>query len=356
MSEISNPHDRFFKEVFSRPDVAEDFVMNYLPPSITEAFAAGTFRLRKDSFVDETLREHFSDLLYEVDFKAEQSGFVCLLFEHKSYPQTDVAFQLFRYIARVLVESAKNGTRFLSPVIPIVLYHGTDKWNVPLNFASLYTGPEFLKEHLLDFSYHLCDLSTYSDTEIRGESIVAATLLLLKHIHSRDLPDRLPDYFVLLRAATEQSALAFLRTVLQYIGTATQGVTKDHFRRAVKAALPEAGEIPMNRLIEDFVDEFMAAREPELIRQGMEQGILQGMEQGMMEGRHREASSLTIRQLTRKFRALDDPTRERVRELSLDDLEALGEALLDFTSCADLEQWLDAVGERSVPSKTSTST
>ncbi|MEW6352015.1 MAG: Rpn family recombination-promoting nuclease/putative transposase [Thermodesulfobacteriota bacterium] len=335
VSEVTNPHDRFFKEVFSHPEVAEDFVMNYLPPSISEAFASGTFRLRKDSFVDDTLREHFSDLLYEVDFTEGHSGFVFLLFEHKSYPQGDIAFQLFRYMARIWEQSRKDGTRHLSPVIPVVLYHGTAKWNVPPDFASLYRGPEFLKKHLLDFSYQLCDLSAYSDTEIKGGAIVAVTLLLLKHVSCEDLPDRLPGFFILLRAATEQSTLAFLRTVLHYIGTVTLRVTHDQFRSAVKAALPEEGASHVNRLIEEFVDEFR----PDWIRHGMEKGI----EKGIVEGRRQEASSLAVRLLTRKLGTLDDSSLDRVRQLPLEELEALGEDLLDFSDYSDLEKWLDAV-------------
>jgi len=31
MTEISNPHDRFFKDVLSRREAARDFVLYYLP-------------------------------------------------------------------------------------------------------------------------------------------------------------------------------------------------------------------------------------------------------------------------------------------------------------------------------------
>ncbi len=34
MIEISNPHDKFFKEVFSRREVAVDFLRNYLPNDV----------------------------------------------------------------------------------------------------------------------------------------------------------------------------------------------------------------------------------------------------------------------------------------------------------------------------------
>ncbi|MFH0822914.1 MAG: Rpn family recombination-promoting nuclease/putative transposase, partial [Pseudomonadota bacterium] len=48
---ITNPHDRFFKEVFSRPHVAEDFVFNYLPGDVVEQLKPGSFVLHDGSFV-----------------------------------------------------------------------------------------------------------------------------------------------------------------------------------------------------------------------------------------------------------------------------------------------------------------
>ena len=34
MAELSNPHDRFFKEVMSCPEVAQDFLVNYLSQDV----------------------------------------------------------------------------------------------------------------------------------------------------------------------------------------------------------------------------------------------------------------------------------------------------------------------------------
>jgi predicted transposase/invertase (TIGR01784 family) len=48
---------------------------------------------------------------------------------------------------------------------------------------------------------------------------------------------------------------------------------------------------------------------------------------------------LILRLLTKKVGELDQPLRDRVLELSLDQLELLGEALLDFSTVSDLENW-----------------
>ena len=66
-------------------------------------------------------------------------------------------------------------------------------------------------------------------------------------------------------------------------------------------------------------------------------------EEGMEEGREAEAQSLILRQLTRRVGELPQPVRQRVETLSLEQLENLGEALLDFNSMADLQAWLEEV-------------
>jgi Domain of unknown function (DUF4351) len=57
--------------------------------------------------------------------------------------------------------------------------------------------------------------------------------------------------------------------------------------------------------------------------------------------RRQEAQSLIIRQLNRQVGEIPDLTLEQIKGLSIEQLEALGEALLDFTAIADLFQWLE---------------
>jgi predicted transposase YdaD len=61
------------------------------------------------------------------------------------------------------------------------------------------------------------------------------------------------------------------------------------------------------------------------------------------EIKEEEARSLILRQLTRRVGELTQELRDRIDILSLEQLENLGEALLDFTSLADLSSWLEAV-------------
>lgn len=61
------------------------------------------------------------------------------------------------------------------------------------------------------------------------------------------------------------------------------------------------------------------------------------------EGRQDENARLVLRQLRRRFGEAAALREPRLRQLSLEQGEALAEALLDFQSMADLDAWLAAV-------------
>jgi predicted transposase/invertase (TIGR01784 family) len=64
-------------------------------------------------------------------------------------------------------------------------------------------------------------------------------------------------------------------------------------------------------------------------------------EEGREEGREEATVNLVIRLLTKRFGELSEETRSSISSLSLPVLEDLSEALLDFTSVADLQAWLE---------------
>ncbi|MCW9682840.1 DUF2887 domain-containing protein [Dolichospermum planctonicum UHCC 0167] len=63
-------------------------------------------------------------------------------------------------------------------------------------------------------------------------------------------------------------------------------------------------------------------------------------QEGRQEGRQNGEMILLIRQLSKRFGKLKDIYIENINSLNIEQLENLGEALLDFTDINDLETWL----------------
>ena len=66
----------------------------------------------------------------------------------------------------------------------------------------------------------------------------------------------------------------------------------------------------------------------------------EGEEAGLQKGRQEGEISLILRLLQRRCGEVTPAVREQITRLDLVQLEALGEALLEFGGMADLEQWL----------------
>jgi flagellar biosynthesis/type III secretory pathway protein FliH len=73
------------------------------------------------------------------------------------------------------------------------------------------------------------------------------------------------------------------------------------------------------------------------IGQGIKQGIKQGIEQGIKQGKLR----LILRQLERSVGFMSLDIQSRIGKLSSEQLESLGEAVLDFATLSDLATWLE---------------
>jgi predicted transposase/invertase (TIGR01784 family) len=274
MEKILNPHDRLFKDVLSRKDAARDFLSNYLPPDLLDHIDLDTLEILKDSFVQDDLKEYFSDLLYKVSISG-RSSYVYLLFEHKSHPEKRVSLQLLSYLQRIWELQIRQQGMPLSVVIPIVFYHGREKWTSENDLLHLFALPDgSFSGYVPDFRYILFDLSLYPDEAIKGAVFNRVTLLLLKHVFDADFTERLPVIFSLLGELLEkETGMEYLETVIRYVFRTTENITAEKLKKIVETSLSEGkGEAVMTTLAEKYIEE------------GFQKGIQQGIQQGILEG------------------------------------------------------------------------
>jgi hypothetical protein len=107
------------------------------------------------------------------------------------------------------------------------------------------------------------------------------------------------------------------------------------------------------QLISGFVDTYLRLSEPEervfelemsKLEEREQEGIMQivtsWMEQGIEQGERSLILRLLKRQIGRQIGLLTPEIESQICMLPLPQLEALGDALLNFSSSADLQNWL----------------
>lgn len=95
---------------------------------------------------------------------------------------------------------------------------------------------------------------------------------------------------------------------------------------------------PKNLITQLFREEIM--QESVIYQDILQKGVQQGLQQGEERGKKQEALELILRQLTRRFAAIEPEVQQQIRSLSITQLEDLAEALLDFSSQSDLVDYL----------------
>ena len=287
--DIGNPHDRLFREIWSDRDVAMDFLRNYLPEKILKLSDLSSLEICKDSFVEEDLKEYFSDLLYRMKLE-KQEGYIYLLFEHKSYPEKLIHLQLSEYMLKIWrLHLKQHKTKYIPVIVPAVLYHGKRKWNAKIKFSGMFSGPvKELSEYIPDFEYVLYDLSRYSDDEIKGTVLSRAVMLLMKHISDPDLIMKLPGIFLLMRDLLRQdTGLRYIETILRYLYSAAE-TQPEEIINVLEQTLSEEGRkmgmTAADRLRKEGYDQGVHQGIQQGIQQGVQQGIQQGICEGLVEG------------------------------------------------------------------------
>jgi hypothetical protein len=109
-----------------------------------------------------------------------------------------------------------------------------------------------------------------------------------------------------------------------------------------------------NRFLSGFIDTYLRLtaeeillfkREAATLLQDQEKETFMELttswkEEGIIEGRIEQSRRMVQRQLNRCLGSVPENLRSKVDSLSLEQLENLGDALLDFRSLQDLEAWL----------------
>jgi Putative transposase, YhgA-like len=229
MNQLNNPHDKFFKETFSRLEVAQSFIKEVFPPDLLERLNLSALKRVNDSFTDAELEEYLADIVYQTEY-AGQKTLVTLLFEHKSYVQKYPHLQLLQYILHVWEEERKQKKK-LSVVIPIIIHHGEGSWKYK-SMKSYFKGLHpSLDRFIPDFDYLLFTLDKIDDSQIANfqNLLLSMTTMLLKHSH-----DKNDDFMKLssfwaerLNRLDADKQLEFISTVFLYIENALNLTQED---------------------------------------------------------------------------------------------------------------------------------
>lgn len=273
-------HDRFFKEILSDIHLAKEWLDFFLPREIRELIELETLSYNKASFITDSLREIFSDMVFSCQFKKDgihSPLTISLILEHKSRLGMIPHVQLLNYLAGAYhIQSKKKGK--LQPVIPIVFYHGKRKYSKKKMLSYFSEAPSGTIKYLPLFEYFLIDMASYSDEKLwsLGNSFLSATMLTMKHYKD---PVWLSNHIKSIYNSvfsTRDWNLHIRFTVYFY---KMLDVSPKEYKLIIQK-LPEIMSVQKKSLYDYIIEE------------GIEKGMVKGMEKGMEIGKQESKKQL----------------------------------------------------------------
>lgn len=293
-------HDRLFKELLSNffPEFIELFF-----PDVSAYWERDSIEfLPQEVFTDVTEGERkILDIVTKVSFRNQNTLFI-IHTEHQSYSQTNFNQRMFTYFARL-------HEKYALPIYPIVIYsHDTPLTPEPNSYRI-----DFPNKKVLEFNYEVVQLN-----QLRWQNFfnqlnpIASALMAKMRMNIQERP--IVKLMSLQLLANLELNPAQVQLISGFIDT----------------------YLDLNAQEERIFQEQLASIEPQ-----QEERVMQIVTSWMRQGIQQGEAKLILRLLNRRLGGVNQQLQERIQNLSTAELEELGEALLDFTTTADLEAWFE---------------
>lgn len=311
------PHDATFRQFLTQPEVARDFMELHLPAELRDICDLSTLKLESGSFVEDDLRQYFSDVLYSLKTTAGE-GYVHVLIEHQSSPDKHMAFRLVRYAVAAMQRHLEAGHKKLPLVIPVLFYTGKrSPYPYSTRWLDEFDDPE-LAGRLYSQAFPLADVTVIPDDEIAGHRSMAALTLLQKHIHQRDLAELTDRLAPILLAGYLSSSQVI--SLVHYIVQAGESADAEAFVRELAQRVPQHGDALMTiaqQLEQKGIEKGIEKGRAEGLKLGEQLGEQRGIEKGRTEG-ERETTLKIARTMLQN--GMDRNTVMKMTGLTEDDL------------------------------------
>ena len=337
-------HDPFFRSTFEDLRLFRELLM-WLVPFVVELLDLDRTELQKDSFVDDELKTHYSDLLYKIPVKGtDKNVFVFVLLEHKTSSDHWTMLQMLRYIVQIWCREYKAAevqgrlADFeLPPILPIIIYHGEQGFTAPVKLGKLIRAIKVLTKYQLDFEAFLLDLTDFDRIKPPEDLELFAVLAVMQAVFRPDVAERILRIYRKIKPKLDdpkyrEQYLERWANLLKYMITSSKYFTYEN----LKEVTSQMSETDI-ATISPCALELMAI------------GRVEGREEGRVEGRVEERNlwatdkvETLLRILTKRLGEVSPNVRSKLNLIN--DRAVLGELTdygLDCQTLAEFEAALD---------------
>ncbi len=321
-------HDQLFKQLIQTFFL--DFLALFAPELLSHIQPDTVEFLPQEYFTDLIEGERKAiDLLARVELQVplsqpasgkrrpSQAQMVLIHLENQALSKAQFEQRIFFYFSQL-----HNQHRI--PIYPLVIFSFETPYRPELSEYRI-TLPGL---DVLSFKFHAVQLNRLNWRDfLQYQNPIAAALMAKMRIAPEDRPKVKVECLRLLVTLKLDPARSFLISSFVDTYLRLNAIEEDSFQAEVaKIKMPQEREKIM-QLTTSWLEK------------GLEQGLERGLEQGLEQGRQM-IERLVQRLLVRKFESVPKAVAHQIQQLSIEQLESLHEAAMDFSSIENLIDWL----------------
>ena len=305
-------HDSSYKFLFSNPEFVRDLIMGFIPDDWLHSLDYATLEKVPGSYITDDFKQREDDIVWRVKVGGEWV-YLYLLMEFQSSVDKYMALRMMVYVGLLYQDLIKRGEMLvdgrLPPILPIVLYNGSQRWSAATDIAELIPAvPGLVSEFKPSLKYLLIDENAYSTSELSSLRNLVAAVFRFEQAQS---PTSIEDIINLLiewladRPDLKRMFALWIRATL---------MRKPNY----SILLPQIDDLQEIKVM-------LADRLEEWAHGYMAEGELKGKLEGLQEGKQQGEMLALQRLLAKRFGVIPVETV----------------ALLSHASLEDIERWFD---------------
>ncbi len=281
-----HPHDAMFKASFQRKDLVQGFLRTVLPQNLLEQLYLDDMALDNNSYVDERLKQTFSDVVWTIPY-AQGSVDAVFLFEHKRKRDKYALFQMLQYMCSIWKQDV-DSKKQLRPLVPILVYQGKSLWE-PGAFGKMFSQKKsVMKQFVPNFNYIFVDLQRLSLEKLAQQldKVPYLGLLLMAKVDEPNLVDIMVDAWNQLEDASYSFDANYHKQWLTYMFYNAKQEPQYVYNAFYQKLKDEKMRTKVKSTAEQLIDMGIEQGRSLGLNEGIEQGIDLGIEQGIEQGQY----------------------------------------------------------------------
>lgn len=262
-------HDKLFKSILKDEKELSKFINQFITSELE--IKATDLEKFTNSYITKKYKSKEADLVYKLK---EQDIF--FLIEHQSTVDNSMPYRMLNYCIDIMYEWCKS--KKLAQIdeypliIPIVIYTGDRRWNVPQNFSDKQISTAIFENYKINFKYNLIDINRISlEKLLELKTMFGYGMIIEKAKNKKDLLDKID---LLIKNCNDKKQLEEFKGVVLYVlDSSLSNIEQEEIIGKIER---KVGDKSMSTLIDRITEE-----NRRILNQGRKEGIKTGMKTGI---------------------------------------------------------------------------